>query len=77
MEQVRELLDLIKGVEISSELVAASFIVRRIQPCKERAHPGIDYRGDDDGTRERTERLMKKNVLEWATELFAPNILFA
>ena len=34
MEQVRELLDLIKGVEISGELVAASFIVRRVQPCK-------------------------------------------
>jgi len=28
MEQVRELLDLIKGVEINNELVAASFIVR-------------------------------------------------
>ena len=51
MEQVRELLGLIKGVEISDKLVAASFIVRRIQPCKERAHLGFDYRGDDDGIR--------------------------
>ena len=59
MEQVRELLNLLEGIEISGELVAASFIVRRIQPCKERAHPGFDYRGDDDGTRERTERLTK------------------
>jgi hypothetical protein len=72
MEQVMELLDLIRG-----ELVATSFIVRRVQPCKERAHPGFDYRGDDDGTRERTEQLTKKNVLERATELFAPNISFA
>ena len=30
MEQVRELLDLIKGVEINGGLVAASFMVRRI-----------------------------------------------
>jgi len=30
MEQVRELLDLIKGMEISGELVAVSFIVRSI-----------------------------------------------
>ena len=30
MEQVRELLDLIKGMEINGELVAASFIVRRV-----------------------------------------------
>ena len=50
MEQVRELLDLIKGVEISGELVAASFIVRSVLPCKERAHPSFDYKGDDDGT---------------------------
>ena len=69
-------LDLIRGVEIRGELVAASFIVCRFQPYKERAHPGFDYRGDDDGTRERMERLTKKNVLERATELFTPNISF-
>ena len=63
MEQVRELLDLIKGVEIRGELVAASFIVRRVQPCKQRAHPGFDYKGDDDGTQESTERLMKNEVI--------------
>ena len=63
MKQVRELLDLIKGVEIRGELVAASFIVHRVQPYKERAHPGFDYRGDDDGTQESTERLMKNEVI--------------
>ena len=77
MEQVKELLDLIKGMEIRGEQVAASFIVRRIQPCKERAHPGFDYKGDDDWTRERTERLTKKIVLERATELFTPNASFS
>ena len=71
-----ELLDLIRGVEIRGKLVATSFIVRCVQPCKERAHPGFDYRGYDDGTQERTERLTKKNVLERAAELFAPNISF-
>ena len=76
MEQVRELLDLIKGVEIRVELVATSFIVHRVQPCKERAHPGFDFKGDDDGTRERMERLTRKNVLERAVELFTPNISF-
>ena len=30
MEQVRELLDLLEGIEISGELVTTSFIVRRI-----------------------------------------------
>ena len=36
MEQVNELLSLIKGVKTNGGLVAASFIVHRIQPCKER-----------------------------------------
>ena len=77
MEQVKELLDLIKGVEIRGELVAASFIVCRVQPCKERAHLGFDYKGDDDGTRERTERLTKKEVIGRAIELFATNASFS
>ena len=34
MEQVGELLDLIKDMKIRGELVATSFIVRCVQPCK-------------------------------------------
>ena len=49
-----------------------SFIVRRIQPCKERAHVGFDFKGDTDGTRERTEMLSRDDVQERAVELFAP-----
>ena len=50
MEQVRELLGLIKGVKMNGTLVAASFIVCHVQPCKERAHAGFDFKGDTDGT---------------------------
>ena len=50
MEQVRELLSLIKGIKMNGGLVAASFIVRHVQPCKERAHVGFDFKGDTDGT---------------------------
>ncbi|XP_066398977.1 uncharacterized protein [Miscanthus floridulus] len=77
MQQVREVLYLIKGVEINGELVAASFIVRRVQPCKERAHPGFDFKGDNDGTRESTGRLSSDDVLERAAELFALNASFS
>jgi len=77
MEQVRELLDLIKGVRMNDRLVAASFIVRRVQPCKERAHAGFNFKGDTDGTRERSERLSKDDVLERAIGLFAPNASFS
>ena len=69
-----ELLDLIKGMELRGELVAASFIVRRIQPYKERAHPAFDYKGDNDGTRENTDRLTKKEVIDRAMDLFTSNV---
>ena len=77
MEQVRELLNLIKGVKMNDGPVAASFIVRHVLPCKERAHAGFDFKGDTDGTQERTERLTKNDVLEQAAELFSPNASFS
>ena len=71
MEQVRELLALIKGMRTNGGLVAASFIVRRVQPCKERAHPAFEFKGETDGTRERSEMLSRDVVEERAAELFA------
>ena len=50
MEQVRELLALIKGMRTNGGLVAASFIVCRLQPCKERAHPAFEFKGETNGT---------------------------
>ena len=60
MEQVRELLGLIKGVKTNGGLVAASFIVRRVQPCKERAHAGFDFMGNTNGTREGIEAVERR-----------------
>ena len=77
MEQVRELLDLIKGVTINGGLVAVSFIVCRIQPCMERAHVGYDFKGDNDGTWESTGMLTKDEVLERDAELFTSNASFS
>ena len=45
IEQVRELLGLIKGMKTNSGLVAASFIVCRVQPCKERPTRALTSRG--------------------------------
>ena len=77
MEQVKELLDLIQRVELRGELVAASFIVRRVQSCKERAYPTFDYKGNDDETRERPERLSRKEVICHAIELFTSSTSFS
>ena len=72
MEQVDELLGLIKGMKTNDGLVAASFIVCHIQPCKERAHPGFEFKGETDGTREKPEILSRSDVEERTVELFAP-----
>ena len=76
MEQVNELLGLIKGVKTNGRLVVASFIVCRIQPYKERAHPGFEFKGETDGTRERLEILSRNDVEELTAELFAPLAFF-
>ena len=76
MEQVKELLNLIKGMKMNGELVVASFIVRRVQPCKERAHVAFDFKGETDGTQDRTEMLSRDVVQERAAKLFAPLALF-
>ena len=73
---MKELLELIRGMEMSGVVVVVNFIMRRVQPCKERAHPTFDFKGDTDGTRERTERLTKEAVLHRAAELFAPNVSY-
>ena len=77
MDQVRELLGLIKGVKTNGGLVATSFIVRHVQPYKERAHAGFDFKGDNHGTWESAGRLTRDEVLERSAELFAPNASFS
>ena len=76
MEQVKELLELIRSMEMNRVVGAVSFIVCHVQPCKERAHLGFNFKGDTDGTWERTERLTKEVVLHQATELFTPNMSY-
>ena len=71
MEQVKELLSIIQGVKTNGGLVALSFIARYVQPCKERAHPSFEFKGETDGTRERPEMLSRDVVEERAVELFA------
>ena len=61
---MKELIGLIKGMKMNGVVVAVSFIVHHIQSCKERAHAGYDFKGDTDGTRERTEMLSRDDVQE-------------
>ena len=69
---MKEPLSLIQGVKTNGGLVALSFIARRVQPCKERAHPVFEFKGETNGTRERPEMLSRDVVEERAIELFAP-----
>ena len=76
MDQVKELLELIRGMKMSRVLVTVNFILCCIQPCKETAYMGFDFKRDTDGTRERTENLAKEAMLHRAIELFAPNVSY-
>ena len=60
---MKELLRLIKGMKMNRVAVAVSFIVRLIQPCKERAHLGFEFKGETDSTWERPE-ILSRNVVE-------------
>ena len=53
-------------------LVALRFIANLVQPCKERAHPSIEFKGETDSTQKRPEMLSRDVVEAWAAELFAP-----
>ena len=44
-----------RGMKMSRVVVAVNFTMRHIQPCKERAQAGFDFKGDTDGTRERMD----------------------
>ena len=70
MEQVRELLGLINRKRLNGVIVATNFTFRRIQPCKERAHPGFEFRGDTGGTREVPEEINRDEVRHRIVMLF-------
>ena len=64
-------------MKMNGVVVAVNFIMHCIQPCKERAHLGFDFKGDTDDTQERTERLTKEAMLHRAAELFAQNVPYS
>ena len=70
MEQVRELLGLINRKRLNGVIVATNFTFRRIQPCKERAHPEFEFWGDTDRTHEVPEEIDQDKVKRWIVMLF-------
>lgn len=64
MEQVRELLlRLINPRRRDGVVVATNFTFCRIQPYKERAHPGYEFQGDTDGSREVPVEIDRNEVM--------------
>jgi hypothetical protein len=52
-------------------MVGWNFLTRCIQPGKERSHPGYEYRGESDGTREVPEKFMKEAGMRRLCDLFS------
>ena len=57
MVQVRELLGLIDRRRIDGPYVAANYMYRRVQPCKDRVHPMFECTGHAELTRETGEEM--------------------
>lgn len=72
MVQVIELVALMKRVKINGVAVAMNFLFCRTHPCKERAHPGYDFKGQTNFTHKRSEVLSRDEVVRCAGDLFAP-----
>ena len=53
--------------------VAINFIVRLIQPSKERFHPAYEYTGDEDTAREAPDKINKGDAYIYLLELFSSN----
>ena len=53
--------------------VAINFVVRWIQPSRERFHPVYEYIGDEDNAREAPEEINKGDAYICLLELFSSN----
>jgi hypothetical protein len=70
MVQVRELLELIDRRRIDGPYVAANYMFRRVQPCKDRVHPMFEYTGTADPTRETLEVMPHGELDRWLALVF-------
>lgn len=70
MVQVEELLKLINREELDGPMVAANFLYRRIQPCKDKVHPMFEYEGNQDATREIPNELPNREIDVRLADLF-------
>ena len=61
MNQVEELLSILKQTNVDGVGITLNFISRWLQSCKERVHPAYEYR-DDDFAREAPEQLERIEV---------------
>ena len=65
-----KLLALIDQRRLDGVIVATNFTFRRVQPRKERAHPGYEFRGETDGTREVPEEISRDEVKRCISMMF-------
>ena len=75
MTQVNELLQILGQMHnnLDGVGVAINFVVRRIQPSKERFHPAYEYTGDENTAREALEKINKGDAYIRLLELFSSN----
>ena len=75
MTQVDELLQILGQMRsnLNGVGVAIKFVLRQIQPSKERVHPTYEYIGDEDTAQEAPEKINKGDTYIRLLELFSSN----
>ena len=75
MTQVDELLQILGQMHnnLNKLGVAINFVLRQIQPSKERVHPMYEYTGDEDTTQEASKKINKDDAYVHLLELFSSN----
>lgn len=62
---------IIRGMNLNGVAVAINFVLRRLQPYKERVIPTFEFIGDEDIAREVPEKMLKKAAYDRLGSFFS------
>lgn len=65
------MMEIIQDLNLNGVTVAINFVLRRLQPCKERVIPAYEYAGEVDIAREAPEKVEKDDAYFRLYEFFA------
>ena len=75
VNRLMEFLEIRKGEGVTGVAIVLNFVKRRVQPIKERVHPGDKYIGTADPTRESEEPSDEQEVIRRVKSFFLDDVI--